>query len=249
MAGKSAPDKAAALAAEIREYCRSHADPAKAVRYARYFREGYDAWGLMDAKHALWTEMEPAWRERYRSLGLRGFLKAGELLFASGKYEEGALAIHFVRACRDRMDAAALEKLARWFDGGIRNWAHADVLCGEVIAPLLAEGRIPLDAIASWRASPHPYQRRAVPVSMLGLLKGDRAVPPLLGMLRPMMEDPERVVQQGLGWFLREAWKKQPGDVEAFLLEWKDRASRLIFQYATEKMTPESKARFRKSRS
>ena len=50
------------------------------------------------------------------------------------------------------------------------------------------------------------------------------------------MMDPERVVQQGLGWFLRETWKKHPKAVEAFLLEWKDRSPRLIFQYATEKM-------------
>jgi 3-methyladenine DNA glycosylase AlkD len=62
------------------------------------------------------------------------------------------------------------------------------------------------------------------------------------------MLDQERVVQQGLGWFLREAWKRRPEVVEAFLLEWKDSAPRLIFQYATEKMTPENKARFRKAK-
>lgn len=244
-----AVDQAAALAAEIRAYCKAHADAALAARYKRYFREGYDAWGLMDPKHALWTEMEPAWRERYGGLGLRGFLKLGETLFAGGKYEEGAVAIRFARAFRDRMDAASLPRMARWFEAGIRNWAHTDVLCGEVLSPLLAGGRIALDDIAGWRASPHPYQRRAVPVAMLGLLKSGAAVPPLLDFLRPMMQDPERVVQQGLGWFLREAWKKQPKPVEAFLLEWKERAPRLIYQYATEKMAPAERTRFRRSRS
>jgi hypothetical protein len=33
--------------------------------------------------------------------------------------------------------------------------------------------------------------------------------------------------------------------VEPFLLDWKDTAPRLIFQYATEKMTAADKARFR----
>jgi hypothetical protein len=36
--------------------------------------------------------------------------------------------------------------------------------------------------------------------------------------------------------------------VEVFLLKWKDISARLIFQYATEKMTKENKERFRKSK-
>jgi 3-methyladenine DNA glycosylase AlkD len=59
------------------------------------------------------------------------------------------------------------------------------------------------------------------------------------------MLDAERVVQQGVGWFLREAWKKEPAPVEALLAEFKDTAPRLIFQYATEKMTPAQRTRFR----
>ncbi|HWQ53479.1 MAG TPA: DNA alkylation repair protein [Bryobacteraceae bacterium] len=247
MGAKAAVDQAAALAAEIRAYCQANANPQLALKYARFFREGYDAWGFWDPKDALWTVKEPEWFERYRGLGLRGFLKLGELLFASGKYEEGALAIRFLRNFRDQMNAAAVARLARWFDGGIRNWAHTDVLCSELLSPLMQCGKIGLDAIAGWRTSPHRFQRRAVPVGMLGLLKADTAIPPLLEFIRPMMEDGERVVHQGLGWFLREAWKKDPKPVESFLMEWKERAPRLIFQYATEKMTPAARARFRRS--
>jgi 3-methyladenine DNA glycosylase AlkD len=139
--------------------------------------------------------------------------------------------------------------LAKWFEAGIRNWAHTDVLCGEVIAPLLESRRIDLAVLAGWRESEFKYQRRAVPVAMLGLLKTHPDIPPLLDFLRPLMMDQERVVHQGAGWFLREAWKQAPQPVEAFLLEWKDRAPRLIFQYATEKMTPAGRARFRRSKS
>ena len=70
----------------------------------------------------------------------------------------------------------------------------------------------------------------------------------LLRFIRSMMQDAERVVHQGLGWFLPEAWKVRPEAVEPFLLEWKDTAPRLIFQYATEKMSPRQKARFRRAK-
>jgi 3-methyladenine DNA glycosylase AlkD len=63
-----------------------------------------------------------------------------------------------------------------------------------------------------------------------------------------MMLDNERVVHQGLGWFLREAWKRNHAETENFLLKWKDHSARLIFQYATEKMQPEERKKFKKNK-
>jgi len=241
-------DQVSTLAAEIRAYCAAHADAKLAGKWTRYFSEGYDAWGLLDKNDPFWNEKQQEWLERYCKIGLRGFLKLGELLFPSGKYEEGGLAIRFVRQLLDRFDAKSAESLGKWFEAGIGNWAHTDVLCSEVIAPLLASGRVEPQVLIPWRKSPHKYQRRAVPVALLGLLKTDIPVELLLEFVGPMMMDGERVVQQGLGWFLRETWKRQAQPVEAFLLEWKDTAPRVIFQYATEKMTPAARARFRRKR-
>ena len=242
-------DKVRALVREVRAYCKANADPGQAANYSRYFKEGYDGWGLMGKKdHPYWNQQQEEWLEKYGGLGLRGFLRAGELLFESGKYEEGALAIRMLARHRGEIDAEAFQRLGRWFAGGIRNWAHTDVLCGQVITPLLESGQVEMAALGSWRKAEWAYQRRAVPVAMLGLLPVAKDVRPLLRFLRPMMLDSERVVHQGLGWFLREAWKKQPKRVEAFLLEWKDDAPRLIFQYATEKMPAEDRARFRRQK-
>jgi len=101
--------------------------------------------------------------------------------------------------------------------------------------------------MSSWRDSGTGWKRRAVPVALLSLLGGPVETQTLLRFVRPMMADKERVVHQGLGWFLREAWKRDPAPVEQFLAEWKDAAPRLIFQYATEKMTADQKARYRRS--
>ena len=67
-------------------------------------------------------------------------------------------------------------------------------------------------------------------------------------MIEPLMTDDEKFVQKGLGWFLREAWKKHPLETEDFMLKWKDRCGRIIIQYATEKMDRENKERFRRAR-
>lgn len=245
----SITERTSELSAKIHDYCAANANPKLAEKYGRYFKEGYDSWGIWGADHPFYTEKQDGWFNEYQDLKLNGFLKLGEELFASGKYEEGALAIRFLKSFKDQVDNKAVPKVARWFAAGIGNWAHTDVLCGEILAPALVNGRITLNTLAPWRESEWKYQRRAVPVAMLSLLKTDHPIPPLLDFIRPLMLDEERVVHQGLGWFLREAWKKQPELVEAFLMDWKDEAPRLIFQYATEKMTPAARDRFRRTRA
>ena len=232
------------LVAEIRAWCAAHADPVNATSYARYFTEGYDPWGFLDPKHAFWTEMEPHWFQSNAQLGLAGFLDLGRELCRSGKYEEASLAIRFLKHFAESFVSRSLPALALWFDGGICNWGHTDVLCGLVIEPALLAGHISRNDLASWLTSPHKFQRRAVPVA---LLKSTDPTIELLNFVEPLMHDPERFVQQGLGWFLREQWKRQPEPVEAFLLKHKDTAPRVIFQYATEKMTAVQKARFRRT--
>jgi hypothetical protein len=51
-----------------------------AARWTRYFSEGYDAWGLNDKDHPVWHAQQDEWLERYRRIGLRGFLTLGEFL-------------------------------------------------------------------------------------------------------------------------------------------------------------------------
>jgi 3-methyladenine DNA glycosylase AlkD len=232
--------------AEIRAFCMTNADQAQAKRYERFFNEGYDAYGISkDVWEANRTQFFQKFGER---LGLEGLLDLGDLLFESGKYEEGSFAIVSILPLLDQFTPEAFQRVGFWLQCGVRNWAHADVICREVLGPCLKSERIPFSALSPWRQSDSKWKRRAVPVSLLALLEGATKIPPLLKFLEPLMLDAERVVHQGMGWFLREAWKKDPAPVEEMLLQWKEKAPRLIFQYATEKMTPAGKLRFRKSK-
>jgi 3-methyladenine DNA glycosylase AlkD len=236
-----------ALRREIRDWCASQADPKQVAKYARYFREGYDAWGIHDGDE--WIAQKRQWLTAYSDLGLSGFLELGTLLFSTGKYEEAAAGIWLVAQFKREFKKSTLAAIAKWFPAGVRNWAHTDVICAELLGYIVETGIAGLEDFGRWRTSDQKFQRRAVPVTMIALLKKTDDYGPLLDFLRPMMLDEERVVQQGLGWFLREAWKRQRLVVEEFLIEFKDTAPRLIYQYATEKMTPEQKNRFRRAKA
>jgi len=93
--------------------------------------------------------------------------------------------------------------------------------------------------------SKNKYQRRAVPVAMLGLLKTVKNFKPLFEFIEPLMADEEKKIQQGLGWFLREAWKIKREELKVSA-EMEDEAPRTIYQYATEKMTVQEKQKLKK---
>ena len=232
--------------AEIREFCADNSSEANAKRYARFFTEGYDAYGI---PKEVWESNRSRFYHKYQDrLGLQDFLDLGDLLFGSGKYEEGSFAIVSVQEMLDVFTPETFQRVGMWLEHGVRNWAHSDVICGMLLGPCLKKGLVAIEDLSGWRASGSKWKRRAVPVSMLALLEGKRKPGAWLKFLQPLMLDRERVVHQGMGWFLREVWKQSPAPVEAFLLKWKDKAPRLIFQYATEKMTPSEKQRFRKAK-
>jgi 3-methyladenine DNA glycosylase AlkD len=147
---------------------------------------------------------------------------------------------------KDKLSKSDFKRLENWFKTGIANWAHADYFGMFFLPEIIKQGLVDKDDFAGWIISPYKFQRRCVPVTFIKLLKTGVPFHELFTFVEPLMSDPDREVHQGMGWFLREAWKIKPEETEAFLLRWKDTAPRLIFQYACEKMKPEEKARFKR---
>jgi len=230
---------------EIKNFCQTHADEARVQKYARYFVEGYDAYGV-DSK--IMEKQRNIWLQEYKKdLDFEGFLKLGDLLVESGKYEEASYAIWFAASFKNEFTPETFKRLGRWLDNGFRNWAHTDIFCGEVLAHFITKGIISFDALSDWRSADSKWKRRAVPVVLIKSLKTDIPISSLLAFISPMMLNSEKVVQQGLGWFLREAWKRYPAPTENFLLNWKDSCGRIIIRYATEKMDADKRTLFKKS--
>jgi hypothetical protein len=247
---------------QIHEFCVRKADAAQAAKYARFFTEGYDPYGLTD-KDPEWKANRSKWTEMMRTAGAGALFDCCDLLVATGKYEEASLAILMVSDLPEFDSPEAFQRIARWFiapEGseypkGIRNWAHGDVLCGEVLSRYLRAKVIGIEDLVAWRDSAHKFQRRAVPVTFCTPMNSSRtwldsakSYAPLFRLLEPLMSDKERVVQQGAGWLLREAWKRDAKQTEPFLMRFKDTAPRLIYQYATEKMDKAAREKFRKAR-
>ena len=236
---------AVTLRNEIVGFCESNADEAIVAKYAIYFKDGkagYDAYGvstpLMQAK-VKELNSNP-------SISIDLLIQAAPALLKSGKYEETIFILLLVEKHLKNLTSKHFDDISQWYEFGIINWAQCDCLCNKIVPWFFLHNLVPLSRLAEWQNSSYKFQRRSVAVSLIKLLKSTNDYFPFFELITPIMMDQERVVHQGLGWFLREAWKKKPHQTEQFLMVWKDHSARLIFQYATEKMSKEERLRFRR---
>lgn len=227
----------------IRSFMRDNSDPSVADKYRKYFVEGYDPYGVDPA-----LLKGKVLETRSAGISMDEALQLSRKLVSSGRYEEGHFAISLIRLFERQYTADVFAEIGGWFEIGIGNWAHDDSLCLDVLSAFVVRRIVPLEDIAAWRSSELKYKRRALPVSLIKSLDNPHSAEEIIGAVSPLMTDPEKVVQQGTGWLLREIWKKHPEPVERLLLEFRQTGARTIYQYATEKMTPGQKERFRREK-
>ena len=233
--------------AEIKEFCETNSTPAIIEKYTRYFKDGFDGYGI---EQKTFEKQRDTWIENWKDeMTLEDYLNLADNLFQTGRYEEKSLAIALVQSKREQYTKDTFKRIGNWFDYGINDWATTDVLCMLVLSAFLFDGVITTEDLKSWNKSESEWQRRAVPVTLVELLKNDLKPKDAFSTIEPLMNDESEYVQKGIGTLLRGLWKKHPGEVEEFLLKWKDSCGRLIIQYATEKMDKEERKRFRRGKS
>ncbi len=231
---------------EIRKFCEQNADGSLAKKYSRYFTEGYDAYGF---DRETIEEQRDKWLGLWQNeLTVDDYILLGNKLVSTGKYEEASLAILFLTANKDQLRDCHFDKIGNWLDNGIVNWAHTDILCGYVLSHFIVNKIVKLEILREWTKASSKWKRRAVPVTLIDTLKKDTDFNLIVPVIDTLMPDPDIFVQKGLGWFLREAWKKYPERTENYLLKWKDTCGRTIIQYATEKMDKEYRTKFKRSK-
>lgn len=227
----------------ILSFMRDNSDPSVADKYRKYFVEGYNPYGVDPA-----LLKGKVLETKSAGISMDEVLQLSRKLVSSGRYEEGHFAISLIRLFERQYTADVFAEIGGWFEIGIGNWAHDDSLCLDVLSAFVVRRIVLLEDIAAWRSSELNHKRRALPVSLIKSLDNPYSAEEIIGAVSPLMTDSEKVVQQGTGWLLREIWKKHPEPVEGLLLEFRQTGARTIYQYATEKMTPGQKERFRREK-
>ncbi len=67
----------------VRKFCESHSDPAIIQKYQKYFKEGYDGYGIDDK---LFKQQIALWQEEWQDeMNLASYLELGDELMQNGR--------------------------------------------------------------------------------------------------------------------------------------------------------------------
>ena len=236
--------KAKELHHDIKKFCIENADEEIVKKYSRYFKDGFNGFGLQN--DLIPNKVKEIKAQHWCTIDL--VYEVSKLLIPEEKFELPSFAINLLNEFAKEFDYKTFQELESWFLIGINNWAHVDGLVQYFFPVFWKKDIIKLEDLSDWRTAKNKFQRRCVPVAMIKLLKHNTDYKMMFEFIDPMMMDAEREVHQGLGWFLRECWKKDRKLTEGFLMKWKNDCARLIIQYATEKMSKEERLAFRKDK-
>lgn len=231
---------------EIHNFCLKNSNSANIAKYSRYFKEGFNGYGI---EQKSFETQRDFWIENWKpEMNLEKYLDLADELVLKGKYEELSFAFSFIQSERANYTPNVFDRIGKWLDSSISNWASCDVLCMQVLSSFLKDDIIDYNKLKEWTQSGSQWKRRAVPVTLNELVKLNLKPEVTFSCIDPIMTDNSEYVQKGIGTLLRGLWKIYPMEIENYLLKWKDSCGRLIIQYATEKMDIEKRKSFKRSK-
>jgi len=233
-----ATDPVGELAASIRSRLQALAEPEMAAGARRFFRESIHPIGVRSLHlHRMIPELyrtvkhwPPADRRRLC-----------ELLW-QGKMEEGVIVCHLCRRFSKHCGAVEFRLFERWIDRSVHNWAHCDGVSSWLLAACIANEPALVKKLPPWTRSRNRWKRRAAAVSLLQEANTGRNTETIFAIAAMLRDDPDDMVQKGVGWLLKETYPRHPQPVVKLLETWTS-APRLMLRYACEKMTPAHRAR------
>lgn len=169
-----------------------------------------------------------------------------ELLLDSPYYEArlGAVSIMDFKARAKRIsddERQALYELYLRRHDRINNWDLVDRAAPHVVGGYLADK--PRKVLAGLAKSSNPWERRTAIVSTWYFIRNDDTAD-TFKIARLLVHDQHPLVQKAVGSWVREAGKRDPDALLAYLEEFSSSMPRTTLRYAVEKLGKEQRARF-----
>lgn len=234
----------AALAAE--------ADPGDAVFLQRFFKTGPGQYGEGDVFIGVRVPRTRAVARRFRDLSfdeidalLDGPVhehRLAGLIILNGVYARSV-------AVRTEDDAVRDEAVRRYLAavdrGQVNNWDLVDASAPYVLGDHLYDR--PRDPVFELVGSDDLWHRRVGVLTTFGFIRrGDAST--TLSVAETLLDDPEPLIHKAVGWMLREVGKRVSGELlTGFLDAHAARMPRTMLGYATEHLTPEQRAEYRRA--
>ena len=167
-------------------------------------------------------------------------------------HETRSQALFFGQSIKDPDTLARFWPTLRDWVDEVGDWPHSDNLSAIYVRILEAHPGEVYPVLKRWNRARNPWQRRQSIVSLLyysamraNPLPADRILP----LVARLIGDPDRFVQKGVGWTLRECHDLYPEATLTFIEDRIVDLSAIAFSAATEKLDRATKAPLKAARA
>jgi len=159
-----------------------------------------------------------------------------ETLFQSGYLEEFFIACCWAENLHKQYTPEDFQTFSRWVHHYITNWSACDTLCNHTIGSFVETFPRYVKELKKWTASQNRWVRRAAAVSLILPARKGLFLDEVFAICTSLLADPDDLVQKGYGWLLKDASRRHPKEVFAFVMRHKNTMPRTALRYAVEKM-------------
>ncbi len=214
------------------------ADPKHRDGMTRYFNEEIHPLGVRSAE--MNKIVASTWR-RIKGWEKSEILELCEALWVAGTFEQGSLACKLSARLDKRLEEADFDRFEVWMDTQVANWAHCDDLGTHAIGTLITTFPSLFTRLAGWTSSDNRWMRRGAFVSLVYPLRKGKFMEDGLRLAKMHLNEPDDLVQKGIGWMLKEGTRLHAMQVFQFVLANKQSMSRIALRTAVEKLPSEMK--------
>ncbi len=167
-------------------------------------------------------------------------------LVKSNVHEEKFAALFFLNCLKIHFNKAIVDLFEDAFSKYCDTWAFCDTSCIRVLGPFLGKKNNQILAdmtIDKWSNSEYIWVRRASLVILLKIImiRKEYKEEYVYNFVEKMLKYHEDYIQKGIGWLLKTCSRYNPDSIFKYLLINKENLTRLIFRYASEKLSKEKR--------
>jgi 3-methyladenine DNA glycosylase AlkD len=122
-------------------------------------------------------------------------------------------------------------------------WALVDELAGDTVSRILVDHPEIEPVLDRWAADPDFWVRRSAMLAHLRRIRAGGELGAFARYADAMLDEREFFIRKAIGWVLREAGKKRPADVAAWLAPRTHRASGVTMREAVKYLPPDDAER------
>ena len=224
------------LIKEIRIDLRSNSDSDHQKSAQRFHKIKIINYGV---KTATVRSIAKKYAKHLKELDKKEVFKICEELMKSDFGEESTIAIQFVASIKNQWEPDDFKVFEQWAEKYINDWSKVDDFCLNVLSHFLTEFPQFVKKTRRWISSEKVWLRRMSAVCFIqggswrmnpGFFKD------VLNTAEVLKDDPEDLVQKGVGWMLKIAAETHQREVFDFVMKNKSTMARTTLRYAIEKM-------------